>query len=270
MHFDVDETPAYAYTGARPFDPTKPGVMFVHGAGLDHTVWILQSRWFAHHGYNVLAVDLPGHGRSAGEPPGDIEAMAGWVLRCLDALALERTSVVGHSMGALIALELAASAPARIDSAALLGISVPMPVSAALLDAARDGDHAAIDMITLWGHGFGAQIGGNTAPGMWMTGSGTRLLERGRAGVLHADLDACNRYDRGIERAADVTCPALVLLGRQDVMASPRAIGPLMDALPDAELRELDPCGHMLMSEQPDAVLDALAAHVARHARTPS
>ncbi len=259
MQFQVAEHSTYAYTGARAFDPDLPSVVFVHGAGLDHTVWILQSRWFAHHGYNALAVDLPGHGRSAGTPPASIEDAGRWVVDCIDALGLPRAAVVGHSMGALVTLEAAAAAPQRVVFAGLLGIAVPMPVSDALLTAARDDLPAACRMITLWGHGFPAQVGGNQAPGMWMTSSALRLLARSRPGVLHNDLNACNAYLTGLERASKVACPALVLLGRQDVMASPRGVRPLMEALPDARLLELDPCGHMMMAEQPDAVLDALA-----------
>ena len=189
-------------------------------------MWILQSRWFAHHGYNAVAIDLPGHGRSAGAPLGSIEAMAQWLGECMTALAIERASIVGHSMGALVTLAAAGTLAQRVDFAALLGISVPMPVSDALLSAARDAPADARTMITLWGHGYAAQIGGNRAPGMWMTGSAMRLLERGAPGLLHNDLDACNRYQAGLEHAARVRCPVLVLLGRQDIMASPRAIGP--------------------------------------------
>jgi pimeloyl-ACP methyl ester carboxylesterase len=262
MQLTVDGQSTYVYTGARPFDPVLPSIVFVHGAGLDHTVWILQSRWFAHHGCNALALDLPGHGRSGGAPLPDVATMADWVLACVDVLELEITSLAGHSMGALVTLEAASRAPGLTSAVALLGISVPMPVSAALLDAARADDHAAIDMITLWGHGHPAQLGGNTAPGMWMTGSAVRLLERAAPGLLYNDLHACNAYQGGLEAAARVTAPALVLLGRQDVMASPRNVGPLLDALPEARLTELDSCGHMMMSEQPDRVLDALAAHL--------
>jgi pimeloyl-ACP methyl ester carboxylesterase len=264
MQITVEGRVTYAYTGARPFDPMLPGAVFVHGAGLDHTVWILQSRWFAHHGFNALAVDLPGHGRSAGAPLPDVPTMADWLLACVDALGLESTCLAGHSMGALVALEAAAREPARASAVALLGVSVPMPVSPALLEAARANEHAAIDMITLWGHGHRAQVGGNTAPGMWMTGGAARLLERAPPGLLHNDLAACNAYAGGLEAAACITAPVLVLLGRQDVMASPRNVGPLLEALPDARLTELDPCGHMMMSEQPDGVLDALAAHFRR------
>lgn len=262
MEFEVNGQRTYAYTGARAFDPALQSVLFVHGAGLDHTVWILQSRWFAHHGYNAIAIDLPGHGRSAGTPPASIEDMAAWLTQCLDALAIDRACLVGHSMGALAVLATAAAIRERVDFAALLGIAVPMPVSDALLAAARDRPLDAHAMITLWGHGFAAQLGGNTAPGMWMTGTAMRLLARGAAGLLHDDLAACNRYSAGLEHAARVRCPVLLMLGRQDIMASPRGIGPLRGALAHATVVELDRCGHMLMAEQPDQVLDALARGV--------
>lgn len=259
MRFEVDGLPAYAYTGSRPLAPGRPAVVFVHGGGLDHSVWIHQSRYFAHHGFNVAALDLPGHGRSAGAPPDTIPGMAHWVVRAADALGIERLSVAGHSMGSLVALEVAGLYPDRVEAAALVGCAVPMAVTGALLDAARANDHAAFDMITLWGHPMGAQLGGNPAPGMWMTGGAVRLLERSGAGVLHNDLNACNEYRHGLETAAKVACPAHLVLGREDVMAPPRAARDLIAALRVVRVTELADCGHMLMAEQPDAVRDALA-----------
>ena len=270
MKFTVDGHSTYGYTGARALDPSLPSVVFVHGAGLDHTVWILQSRWFAHHGYNAVAVDLPGHGRSGGTALTSIEAMGEWLVACLDALAIDRAALAGHSMGSLVTLHCAGMAPERVWFNAALGIAVPMPVSDALLDAARSRPGDAYRMITLWGHGFTAQLGGNQAPGMWMTASGIRLLERGAPGVLANDLSACNAYHAGLESARKIACPTLVLLGRQDIMASPRAAGPLIEALGDAHRVELDPCGHMMMSEQPDAVLEAMAAGMAAALSAPS
>jgi len=263
MELSVNGQSTYIYTGARAFDAALPSVFFIHGAGLDHTVWILQSRWFAHHGYNALAVDLPGHGRSQGEAPDSIEKMGTWIWDCVDALDITHIHLIGHSMGSLVALDAAASAPERTRFTGLLGIAVPMLVSDELLDAARDDLPAAINMIIRWGHGFAAQLGGNPAPGMWMTGSATRLLARSRDGVLHNGLRACNAYDAGLRRAALITNPSLVLLGRQDIMAPPRGAGDLLQALPDATSLILDPCGHMMMAEQPDRVLDALANGVA-------
>jgi len=263
MELAVNGQSTYIYTGARAFDPSLPSVVFIHGAGLDHTVWILQSRWFAHHGYNALAVDLPGHGRSHGEALGSVEKMGSWIWDCLDALHIEHACLIGHSMGSLVALDAAASAPERASLTGLLGITVPMPVSDVLLAAARDDLAAAINMITLWGHGYGAQLGGNPAPGMWMMGSATHLLARSQDGVLHNDLRACNAYDAGLQRALQIINPSLVVLGRQDIMASPRGAKPLLEALANVSSLVLDPCGHMMMAEQPDRVLDALSHGVA-------
>ncbi len=265
MEFSVDGKRAYAYTGARAFDPEKPSVIFVHGGGLDHCVWILQSRYFAHHGYNALALDLPGHGRSQGPLQTSIEAMADWVGRAADALKLSRYAIAGHSMGALVALETAARDTDRVAVAVLVGISVPMPVTGALLSAAKANDHSAFDMVNLWGHGYGAQLGGNPSPGMWMTGGAVRLLERSGPGVLYNDLNACNEYRSGLESAAQVKAPARVILGTNDIMASPRAAREVVNALSQVEVTELSNCGHMLMAEQPDQVLEAMMDSVSRY-----
>jgi len=248
----------YAYAGGRGFVADQPTVLFVHGSGLDHTVWILQSRYFAHHGYNVLALDLPGHGRSEGPFLPSVEDMADWVIQVMDAATVAQAAMVGHSMGALVTLEAAARYPARISSLSLLGISVPMPVTETLLSAAAAGEHTAIDMVNIWAHSAGAQIGGNPVPGMWMTGGGVRLLERSSPGALHNDLKACNDYQAGLESAARISCPVTLLLGEQDVMASPRSAAELLGAIDGARSVVLPSCGHMMMAEQPDGVLDAL------------
>ncbi len=128
---------AYAYTGGQRFDPALPCVVFLHGALNDHSVWALLARWFAHHGHAVLAVDLQGHGRSAGAPPASVEAAADWMLGVLDAVGVRRAAWVGHSMGSLIALEAASRAPARADGLVMIGTAYPMKVSDALLDHHR-------------------------------------------------------------------------------------------------------------------------------------
>lgn len=265
MEFSVDGNRAYAYTGARGFDPNKPSVVFIHGGGLDHSVWILQSRYFAHHGYNALALDLPGHGRSEGPLQTSIEAMADWIIRAVGEFGLSRYAVAGHSMGALVALETAAGDPDRVEVAVLIGVSVPMPVTGALLSAAKADDHSAFDMVNLWGHGYGAQLGGNPSPGMWMTGGAVRLLERSGPGVLYNDLNACNEYQSGLDSAAAVKAPVRVILGKNDIMAPPKAARELIAALRVVKVTEIPDCGHMLMAEQPDRVLDAMLDSITRH-----
>jgi len=258
MDVKVSQQHCYIYTGSRPFNSDLPSIAFIHGGGLDHTVWNLLSRYFAHHGYNALAVDLPGHGRSAGALLDSIEAMAKWLMSVLDALEIPRAGVIGHSMGSLVALHAAGAYSTRINFAALIGVAVPMRVSDVLLSAAENNDPAAFDMVNLWGHGYRAQLGAGQAPGMWMTGSGLRLLERGADGVLFNDLNACNNYHQGLEMAAHIQCPVQILLGRQDLMAAPRRAQKLIQAITNVQTHELDPCGHMLMSEQPNQVLDIL------------
>ena len=196
----VNGAKAFAATGGRDFDPALPLVIFVHGAALDHTVWALLARWFAHRGFAVLAPDLPGHGRSDGEPLATIGAMADWTAALIEAAGARRAAIIGHSMGSLVALETAARHSEKITAIGLIGAAAAIPVSRDLLAAAEADDHAAIDMLRIWGYGFRAGIGGSLAPGLWMLGGAERLLERARPGVLFTDLRACNDYRDGLSR----------------------------------------------------------------------
>ena len=258
MNFTVDGRQAFAYTAAHDVDAAKPTIVFVHGAGLDHSWWGLQSRYFGYHGRNVLAVDLPGHGRSDGKPLATIGEMADWVLRLLDALKLPKAAVVGHSMGSLVALECAARRPERVERIALLGTAYPMKVGEAFLDAAKRNDHAAYDMETIWGHAAQVPLAGNPNPGMWMYGDTLARLARLAPGVLYNDLNACNSYAGGEAAAAKVKCPALFILGRRDQMTVPKAGQAFAEMLPGAKVVQIAPSGHSLMAESPDATLDAL------------
>lgn len=258
MILTVDGHAAYAYTGSKAFEAARDPLVFIHGGGLDHTVWLLQSRYFAHHGHGVLAPDLPGHGKSAGEPLGSIEEMADWTVRLLDAAGVDSATLIGHSMGALVVHDAAARHPDRVRRAVLIAVSVPMPVGDALLSAARENSHDAFDMVNIWGHGTRAAIGGNQVPGMWMMGSAVRLLERSAPGVLFADLNACNEYRDGLASSPRIACPVHVILAREDRMSPVRAAREMLDALPGAEVTMLDDCGHMIMEERPGELLDLL------------
>jgi pimeloyl-ACP methyl ester carboxylesterase len=262
MRFDVDGREVYAYTGSRAVERSQPTVAFVHGAANDHSVWALQSRYFAHHGFNALALDLPGHGRSAGPALPSVQAIADWIARTLGALEVGTATLVGHSLGALASLAAAASFPARVSKLALIGPAVPMAVSDVLLDAAKADDHVAYELINGWSHSVPRQIGGNRVPGMWMTGAALRLMERTPPGVLYADLFACNAWADGLEAAANVRCPTLMILGERDLMAPAKNAAALREALSDVRVVTLAGAGHAMMAEQPDAVLDALRAFV--------
>ena len=258
MDFTVRGRRAFAYTAAHPLDAAKPSIVFVHGAGLDHSGFGLQSRYFGYHGWNVLAADLPGHGRSAGPPLDSVEAIADWVAALLDAAGIEKAGVVGHSLGSLVALECAARHPARVDRIALVGTAYPMKVSDGFLNAAQANDQSAYDMSTIWGHAPQAALGANPNPGMWMHGDALARLGRLAPGVLHAALRACNDYAGGLEAAARVKCPALFLLGARDMMTPPRGAQALAAAISGSQIVQVAAAGHTLMAETPDAVLDAL------------
>jgi pimeloyl-ACP methyl ester carboxylesterase len=260
MHVKVHGAEAYAYTGARAFDPRLPTIVMVHGAANDHSVWALQSRYLAHHRHNVLAVDLPGHGRSTGEALASVEALSEWLAALVEAVGAQEAALVGHSMGALAVLECASRFPRLARRIALLGPAAPMVVSDMLLDAARREDHAALEMIVGWSHAPSALLGGHPIPGMWMAGGAMRLLERARPGVLATDLAACHAYTGGLDAARRVSCPALVVTGQRDLMAPPKAAQALVDALQEKRVVSVPNCGHAMMTEAPDRLLDALAA----------
>ncbi|MEM7406874.1 MAG: alpha/beta hydrolase [Pseudomonadota bacterium] len=261
MYLNVDGQAAYAYTGARQPVEGQPSFVFVHGSGLDHTVWTMQARYFAHHGMNVYAVDLPGRGRSKGTPIDSISGCGDWIAKFCEAAGTGPALIAGHSMGSLVALEAVARHPGQFTGLALVGTAVPMSVADVLQDAADENRGEAYDMITIWGHSMAGQVGGGPhTPGVWLTGSSVRLLERGGPGVLGNDLRCCDEYRHGPESAAKVDVPTLLLLGQLDMMTPTRAARSLAEALPSVKQVVIDGCGHMLMAEQPDAVLDELIA----------
>jgi pimeloyl-ACP methyl ester carboxylesterase len=258
MELEVRNAEVFAYTGGKPFDAALPCVVFVHGAEGDHSVWGLQSRYLAHHGYAVLALDLPGHGRSAGSPLESVEKIADWIAEVLDAARVRHAQVVGHSSGALVAVECAARHPDRIDRIALLGAAFPMRVSAELLDATRSDEAHAQEMINLWSHSAYAHYPGSPGPGFWVHGVNLRLMERQKHGVLPVDFALCNDYRGGLAAAAKVRCPTLFLIARRDRMTPGRAVRDLVKAIAGSQVVEIDGSGHAMMAEKPDEVLDAL------------
>ncbi len=260
MKLTVQDTSIFATTGGRPFDASLPVLLFLHGAGMDHTVWALQTRYFAHHGWSVLALDFPGHGHSGGAPLPSVEAMAEWIPEVLQALGVAQASLVGHSMGSLVALEAAARFPEQIRQVALLGTAAQMPVHPDLLAAAQANEPVAFELITSWAHGPSGHLGGVAVPGLSLLGGGKALLGQAPEGVLGKDLAACNAYASGMEQAAAVACPALCLLGAEDKMTPARAGKALGAALPQGTVEVVSGSGHMMMLEAPDATLDALKA----------
>ena len=199
MDLQLDGARIFLADQGRPFDEEKPTLLFVHGAGMDHSVWPLQARHFAYRGRNALALDLPGHGRSEGELLTSIEAMADWLARLIEGLGLARAGLVGHSMGSLVTLACAARAPDRVERIALLGAAPAMPVHPALLEAAAKPEPLAPRMICDWGFGPAGHFGGHRSPGSWMLGHALTLLGQSAGPRLHTDLAACNAYADGLD-----------------------------------------------------------------------
>jgi pimeloyl-ACP methyl ester carboxylesterase len=259
LEIRLDDQRVFLADQGKGLDAGRPTVLFVHGAGMDHSVWPLQARHFAYRGWNALAIDLPGHGRSGGAPLGSIAAMADWLGRLIGALGVGRASLVGHSMGALATLACAAAHGERVERIALLGAAPAMPVHPDLLEAAGRPEPLAADLICDWAFGPAGHLGGHRAPGSWMLGHAQALLRRAAGPLLATDLTACNQFAGGLEAAAAVRCPALVIAGAADRMTPARQGAKLAEAIGGARLVTLPGCGHMMMVEQPDATLDALA-----------
>lgn len=259
MRIKVNGEEVYAATGGQDFDSTKPLVIFLHGAGFDHSAWALYTRWHSHHGFSVLAPDLPGHGRSGGKPLASVGELADWVAALIEASGAKQARLVGHSLGTLIAIETAARHPEKISGLRLIATAATMPVSEALLDAAKANSPDAIAMMTVWGFGYSAGLGGSLTPGGWMIGKGARILETMKPGVLFADLSASNAYDAS-EAAAKIEVPVTIVLGERDLMTPAKNGKALAALIPNARTIVLPGAGHMMLAERPDDVLKEIAA----------
>ena len=258
MELSVRGKRVFAGTGGRAFDAALPAAVFLHGAGMDHTIWALQTRSFAHHGRSVLALDLPGHGASEGPALSGIPAMAEWVLEALRIAGARRARIAGHSMGSLVALEATARAGDAVEGLALLGFVPEFGVHPDLLEAARAGAHAALDLMVGWSFGAQSRFGNTLAPGLWLAGEAMRLLERASSASLASDLISCAAYTGAAEAAARVCCPTLFLLGAEDRM-TPAAKGKAFaERIAGARVDVLPGVGHMMMIEAPVATLTAL------------
>ena len=262
MNLLVNGHKTYCYTGGKVFDAAQPTLIFIHGVLNDHSVWILQSRYLANHGWNVLALDLPGHCRSEGAPPASVEEGADFVIALMDAAKLEKAVVIGHSFGSLIALETAARAPDRVSQLVLVGIASPMRVSPALLEASLNQPLQALEMVNIFSRSTLAPPPSALGPGTWVYGAslalGRRVLASNpRVNLFHAGFTACDRYTGGEEAMARVGCPVLFLLGSMDQMTPPKAAEGLVKKARHATVVTL-PGGHHQMNETPEEMLGAL------------
>lgn len=261
MNFIAQGYPAYAYTGGRPFDPQAPAILFIHGAALDHSVWHYQARYLAHHGYGVLAVDLPGHGRSPGAVRTTVAELADWIAAFIAAACVKKAHLVGHSLGALVALDVALRYPGQVAKLVLAGPSVPMPVGEPFLAAARDDSPAAFDMQATWGHKRLVMLAASAIPGASLAGASRQLVARSRPGAQHADLAACQAYAPAPDDIRALEAPTLVIAGRRDQMTPLKAGQALANLIPGAKLVVVD-TGHDMTKEAPREVLVAIRDHL--------
>ncbi len=263
MDIQVNGHLTYAYTGGKAFNPALPTVVLIHGVLCDHSVWALQSRYLANHGWNVLAIDLPGHCRSAGAPPATVQEAALFIQALLDAQGVHQAALVGHSFGSLIAMQAAANMGERISHLVMVGTAYPMKVSQPLLDASLNEPDKALHMTNVFSR---ATLAPPSGAGAWVFGAslalGRRVLATNpKVNVFHTGFNACNSYDQGLQAMAAVTCPVLMVLGESDQMTTPKNAQPLITQAKESGKAlqvKLIPHGHHQMSESPDATLDAL------------
>lgn len=262
MKLTVDGRTVFATTGGTDFDPAKPAVVFLHGAGFDRTAWRLQMRWFAHHGRGVLAIDFPGHGWSDGPALTSIAALADWTVHLIDAAGLKQAALVGHSMGALVALDCAARHPDRVRALGLCGVASEMPVHPEMLESAKANTLKVQELMTFWGMGNALHKGGMVSPGLWLRRESLAVLSVNRPDVIHTDLAACNVYKDAPARAASVKCPTVLVLGDGDLMTPAAKAKPLAAAIAGSKTVVIPNCGHFMMVERPDETLEALKSCV--------
>ena len=266
MYLTVNGNPSYCYTAGKAIDADKPTAVFIHGVLNDHSVWILQSRYLANHGWNVLAVDLPGHCKSGGDAPASVEAAAEFIAALLEAMGIEKAALIGHSWGSLIALEAAAKLQQRVTHLVLIGTAFPMKVSPALLDASLNDAMAALKMINVFSRSTLSAPPSSLGPGTWVYGAsmalGRRVLASNtQVNVFHRGFKACNSYANGLAAIEAITCPVLFVLGAQDQMTHPNSARSLIDAAENAgkSVRVATlAVGHHQMTEAPEETLSAI------------
>jgi len=248
----------YTFSGPKGLLKDKNPIIFVHGTGMDHTVWTLPTRHFLRKNRGVLSIDLPGHGKSEGPLLSSVEDFANSILEYLDKRNIENFSLVGHSLGSLIALELSSLASNRNQSLVLIGTAFPMMVSDQLLELAKDNKDEAIDILTYFGYSNNSRIGFNSNPGIWMTGSTKKLMLKSKEDVIYNDLLACANYKNGIESAKNIKASTTLILGGEDKLTPKRFTESLIENLDAPNIKTIKSSGHSLMMERPNEVLDIL------------
>ena len=259
MKFKVNKKEVFASTGGRPFDKNKPLIVFIHGSGLTHMCWVLQTRYFAFHGYSVLALDLPGHGLSEGDSLKTIEEQADWVKDVIEAVGVKEASLVGHSQGCLVTIECTAKNPDMIKTICLMGGAGAIPMNPLLLELAENNDSKAVDLMMDWAHGPSGHFGGHPVPGLYHLNTGSMLVQSKEIkNTLGVDFRACDNYKNGFESAKKINVPSLCILGDEDKMCPVKEGEKLADKIKKSEVKIIEKSGHMMLLEEADKTLAIL------------
>ncbi len=234
----------FVSTGGMDFDKEKPSILLMHGSGLTHIVWSLHEQFYASQGFNILSVDLPGHGNSEGPSLKSIEEISDWVKSLMNVLDIKKIIIIGHSQGSLVGIDFASRYPNLINSLVLVAGCYKMPVNQDLINYAEAGDEKAILLMMKWGYeGSKALIGGN--PVKKIINSSREIRE-----VLAVDLNACNNYKGGKESLEKINCQTLCIFGDLDKMV-PLEVGNKMTLMiKNSEKKIINNCGHMIIFEK--------------------
>ena len=244
MIYKIQNKKIFASDGGRQFSKEKHTVVLIHGSGLSHIVWSLTEQYLSNQGYNVLSLDLPGHGNSDGPCIDSIEKIADWIESVRLFLKTEQVSIVGHSQGCLEALEYGSRFKKNTHKLVFLAGSYRMPVNQDLIDLADSGDKKAVHLMMKWGYeGSRKFIGGN--PVEKIINSSREVKE-----ILATDLKACNNYKNGKEASAAIDCPTLLIFGALDKMAPLENGKKFANLIKNSETQIINECGHMIMFEK--------------------
>ena len=234
----------FVSTGGLEFDEEKPSILLMHGSGLTHIVWSLHEQFYASQGFNVLSVDLPGHGNSEGPALKSIEEISNWIKSLMEKINISKISIVGHSQGCLVGIDFASRYSNLISSLVLVAGSYKMPVNQDLIDLAEAGDEKAVLLMMKWGYeGSKAFIGGN--PVKKIINSSREIRE-----ILSVDLKACNNYKNGKDSLKKINCPTLCIFGDLDKMVPLEVGSKMADLITNSKTNVIQNCGHMIIFEK--------------------
>ena len=244
MIFQIDKQNVFASDAGKGIDKSKETIVLLHGSGLSHIVWSLTEQYLSNINYNVLAIDLPGHGNSDGKCLKSIEEISDWLEKVFNKLDISKITIIGHSQGCLEALEYCYKYSKRIKTLIFIGGSYRMPVNQDLINLAKDGDDQAVSLMTKWGYENSKKfIGGN--PVEKIINSPRDIRE-----ILAVDLIACNNYKNGSEALKSINCPTLFIFGELDKMLNLEKGKKFAELIPNSKIHIIKNCGHMIMFEK--------------------